>query len=238
MKDGKVVKGVNFVDLNDIGDPIERAKLYEQGGAEEIAFLDITATVEGRDSVFETIERAAKAVKIPITFGGGIRDAADFGRMLKAGASKVSINSAAVARPELITEVSEKFGKEHVVVAVDGKRVGDEWHVVVRGGMTDAGLDVVEWSKKCEALGAGEILFTTVDGDGAQTGYEIEITKAVVDAVKIPVVASGGCGTVADMVKVIKETDCAAVLAASLFHYDKATVNEVKEELKRNGIEC
>lgn len=231
---GRVVKGVNFVDLADVGDAIEIAKKYEAQGADEIAFLDITATNEERESMFALLKRAAQELSIPITLGGGIRSMEDIRKALDAGAAKVSINSAAVANPELIREASETFGKEHLVVAIDGK--GRD--VMIKGGKERAGLDIAEWAKKCEELGAGEILFTSMDGDGTQDGYDVPMTKAVCEAVTIPVIASGGCGSVEHIVKVFEQTGCDAALAASIFHYGKATVSEVKEALERNGISC
>jgi len=238
IKDGKVVKGVHFVDLVDVGDPVEIARHYNSQGADEIVFLDITATNEARDTHYELIARAASVLTIPLTVGGGIRSVADFQKIFKAGASKGSINSAAVANPALISEASEAFGRERVVVAIDAGKFGDRFQVLTKGGQVNTGLDLVEWAKQCEALGAGEILLTSIDADGAQTGYDLPMTRLVTESVGIPVTASGGCGSVEDIVQVFQETDCAAALAASLFHYGKATVGEVKEELERRGISC
>jgi len=231
---GRVVKGVNFVDLVDIGDPIEIAKRYEGQGADEIVLLDITATNEERESMYALLRRAAAELTIPLTLGGGIRTVEEFGRALESGAAKVSINSAAVKTPALIREASEAFGKERVVVAIDGK--GRE--VMIAGGTKGTGLDIVDWAKECEALGAGEILFTSMGGDGTQDGYDIPHTQAVCAAVSIPVIASGGCGSVQDVIDVFRETDCNAALVASLFHYGKATVGEVKEAMRQEGIPC
>ncbi|MCL2568288.1 MAG: imidazole glycerol phosphate synthase subunit HisF [Oscillospiraceae bacterium] len=238
IKDGRVVKGVHFVDLADIGDPAEIARRYNEQSADEIVFLDITATTESRDTHYDLFRRAAEGLTIPLAVGGGIRSVEDFQKLFDAGVSKGSINSAAVANPALIAEASAKFGKAAVVVAIDAKKVGNRFEVVVNGGQTNTGLDLVEWAKQCETLGAGEILLTSMDKDGTKDGYDIEMTRAVVEAVNIPVTASGGCGSVDDIVAVFKETDCAAALAASLFHYGTATVEDVKRELERNGIPC
>jgi cyclase len=238
IKDGKVVKGVNFVNFVDVGDPAEVAKGYEKQGADEIVLLDITATYEGRDTVYNVIKRAASGLSIPFAVGGGIRTIEDFRKILSCGASKVSINSAAVRTPELIYKASKEFGKEHVVVAIDAKKVGNSFNVCINGGFEDTGLDLIEWAKKCETLGAGEILLTSIDCDGIQNGYDIPMTKAVVESVNIPVIASGGCGKISDIIEVFKETDCDAALAASLFHFGKATVNDVKLEMQKNGIPC
>ena len=231
---GRVVKGVNFVDLSDIGDPIEIAKKYEEQGADEIVLLDITATNEERESMYDFLKRAASELSVPVALGGGIRTLDDFRRALDCGASKVSINSAAVANPELIREASAEFGKERVVVAIDF----DGRDVYVKGGTEKTGLDLIEWAKKCEELGAGELLPTSIGGDGVQTGYDIAMTKAICEAVSIPVIASGGCGSIADVIDVFKKTDCDAALVASLFHYGKATVGDVKSEMKKEGILC
>ncbi len=193
VHNGRVVKGVNFVNLRDAGDPVEIAKVYNQAGADELVFLDITATSDARKSVVDVIENTGKKVFVPLTVGGGIRTAADFQEILRAGADKISVNSAAVKDPELIARAAEQFGSQCVVLAIDGKRRGDgTWEVVIAGGRTPTGLDVVEWAKKGQKLGAGEILLTSMDADGTQTGFDLEMTKAVVDAVSIPVIASGG----------------------------------------------
>ncbi|MCL2827521.1 MAG: imidazole glycerol phosphate synthase subunit HisF [Oscillospiraceae bacterium] len=231
---GRVVKGVNFVDLVDIGDPIEIALAYEKQGADEIVLLDITATNEGRETMYDLLKRARETLSVPLTLGGGIRTVEEFGKALECGASKVSINSAAVLRPALIREVSATFGSDRVVVAIDGN--GRD--VVIGGGTKGTGLDIVEWAKQCEALGAGEILFTSMSGDGTQGGYDIPITKAICDAVHIPVIASGGCGKIQDIIDVFRTTNCDAALVASLFHYGKATVGEVKAAMRQEGIPC
>ncbi len=229
---GRVVKGVNFVDLSDIGDPIEIAKKYEEQGADEIVLLDITATNEGRKSMYGLLERAAKELSVPVALGGGIRTLDDFRKAFACGASKVSVNSAAVKNPELIREASAEFGKERIVVAIDFN--GRD--VYIKGGQEKTDLDLIEWAKKCEELGAGELLPTSIGGDGAQNGYDIAMTKAICDAVNIPVIASGGCGSIEDIIDVFKQTDCDAALVASLFHYGKATVGDVKAKMRKEGI--
>ena len=238
IMNGKVVKGVHFVDMVDVGDPAEIALAYEKQGADEVVFLDITATTDGRETMYAWLERAAKGITIPLAIGGGIRTLDDFRKVFACGAAKASVNSAAVANPQLIADAVNEFGAKHIVSAIDAKTVDGAFHVVVNGGRTDTGMDVVDWAKQCEALGVGEILLTSMDADGVQTGYDIPMTRAVCEAVSIPVVASGGCGSVADIITCLKETDCDAALAASLFHFGKATVGEVKEEMKRNGIPC
>ena len=231
---GRVVKGVNFIDLSDIGDPIEIAKKYEQQGADEIVLLDITATNEGRESMYGLLKRAASELSIPVALGGGIRTLDDFRKAIDCGASKVSVNSAAVANPELIREASTEFGKERVVVAIDF----DGRDVYVKGGQEKADLDLIEWAKRCEELGAGELLPTSIGGDGAQSGYDIAMMKEICEAVNIPVIASGGCGSIGDIIDVFKQTDCDAALVASLFHYGKAMIGDVKAEMQKEGIPC
>lgn len=237
IKNGKVVKGINFIDLQDLGDPVKYAKMYEKQCADEIVFLDITASYEERAIIKDIIEKGANEIRLPLTVGGGIRTIEDFREILKSGADKVSINSSAVENPELITNASKEFGTQCVVVAIDGKR--DEkgnFKVYIKGGRENTGLDLIEWAKKCEKLGAGEILLTSMDADGTKKGYDIEMTKEVVKNVKIPVIASGGCGSVQDIVNVFQKTDCDAALVASLFHYKEATIEQVKEELEKNNI--
>ncbi len=237
VKNGRVVKGVNFVDIRDAGDPVELAKYYSEQGADEVVFLDITATSDARKSVVDVIENTGKKVFVPLTVGGGIRTAADFQEILRAGADKISVNSAAVKDPELIARAAEQFGSQCVVLAIDGKSRGDgTWEVVIAGGRTPTGLDVVEWAKKGQELGAGEILLTSMDADGTQTGFDLEMTKAVVDAVSIPVIASGGAGRLEDFYEVFDKTGCDAALAASLFHYGALTVPQVKEYLRQRSI--
>lgn len=237
IKNGSVVKGINFVDLTDLGDPVEYAKMYEKQCADEIVFLDITATHEERGIIKEIIEKGANELRIPLTVGGGIRTIDDFREILKSGADKVSINSAAVKNPNLIKEAAEEFGTQCVVVAIDGKRdENGHFKVYIKGGRENTGLDLIKWAKKCERLGAGEILLTSMDADGTKQGYDIEMTKAVVQNVSIPVIASGGCGSINDIVDVFKKTNCDAALVASLFHYKEATINEVKQVLEKNNI--
>jgi len=234
IKDGKVVKGINFVNLTNVGDPVEISQHYQQQGADEIVFLDITA--ENRDAFYDLLKRAAKALAVPVTVGGGILSVEDFEKVFACGASKASINTAAVKNPELIREASNEFGKHRIVVAIDAKRHGGNYHVYIKGGREDTGLDLIKWAKKCESLGAGEILLTSMDGDGTQNGYDIDMTRALVQSVDIPVIASGGCGKVEDIVEVFKQTGCTAALAASIFHYGKATVDDVKSAMRQQGI--
>ncbi len=242
IKDGRVVKGVNFVGLRDAGDPVECAKLYNEQGADEIVFLDITATHERRDTLYDVIERAASEVFIPLAVGGGIRTVEDFRRILLCGADKVSVNSSAVADPSLIGRAADRFGSQCVVVAIDAKRVRDEngaesFHVYVEGGRRDTGIDAVEWAKKAESLGAGEILLTSMDTDGVKKGYDLPLTKAVSSSVSIPVIASGGAGSLPDFYDAFTEGGAQAALAASLFHYKELTIGEVKDYLRERGIE-
>ncbi|WP_297232930.1 imidazole glycerol phosphate synthase subunit HisF [uncultured Flavonifractor sp.] len=237
VRDGRVVKGVNFVNIRDAGDPVELAKYYSDQGADEIVFLDITATSDARDTVADVVERTAAQVFVPLTVGGGIRTLEDFQRLLRAGADKISVNSAAVARPELISEAAERFGSQCVVLAVDARARGDgTWEVVVAGGRKPTGMDLIEWVKQGEALGAGEILLTSMDADGTKAGFDLAMTKAVTDAVSIPVIASGGCGSLAHFAEVFEETNCDAALAASLFHFGELTVPQVKEYLTTREI--
>ena len=237
VRDGRVVKGVNFVNIRDAGDPVELAKYYSDQGADEIVFLDITATSDARDTVADVVERTAAQVFVPLTVGGGIRTLEDFRRLLRAGADKISVNSAAVARPELIAEAAERFGSQCVVLAVDARSRGDgTWEVVVAGGRKPTGIDLIEWVKKGEALGAGEILLTSMDTDGTKAGFDLAMTKAVTDAVSIPVIASGGCGSLAHFAEVFEKTNCDAALAASLFHFGELTVPQVKDYLRERSI--
>lgn len=237
VRDGRVVKGVNFVNIRDAGDPVELARFYSDQGADEIVFLDITATHEVRKTVADVVERTAEQVFVPLTVGGGIRTLDDFRELLRAGADKISVNSAAVARPELITEAAERFGSQCVVLAVDARSRGDgTWEVVVAGGRKPTGLDLLEWVKKGEALGAGEILLTSMDADGTKAGFDLPMTKAVTEAVGIPVIASGGCGSLSHFAEVFEETGCDAALAASLFHFGELTVPQVKDYLRARDI--
>lgn len=237
VRDGRVVKGVNFVNIRDAGDPVELAKYYSDQGADEIVFLDITATSDARDTVADVVERTASQVFVPLTVGGGIRTVEDFQRLLRAGADKISVNSAAVARPELISEAAERFGSQCVVLAADARARGDgTWEVVVAGGRKPTGIDLIEWVKRAEALGAGEILLTSMDADGTKAGFDLPMTKAVTDAVSIPVIASGGCGSLAHFAEVFEVTNCDAALAASLFHFGELTVPQVKDYLRTKHI--
>lgn len=236
---GRVVKGVNFVNLKDVGDPVEIADFYNQEGADELVFLDITATHEGRSTMLEVVRKTAEKVFIPLTVGGGIRTLEDFKEILRAGADKVSVNSAAIRNPMLISSAAEKFGSQCVVVAIDGKKRADGsgWNVVINGGRIDTGIDALEWVKKIEELGAGEILLTSMDADGTKNGYDIEFTKAVVEACNIPVIASGGCGKLEHFYDVFKDGEADAALAASIFHYKELSISEVKNYLKEKSIE-
>ena len=238
IKNGSVVKGINFVNLTNVGDPVAISRNYQEQGADEIVFLDISA--ENREAFYDLIRRTTSELSVPITVGGGIRSIEDFRKIFACGASKASVSTAAVANPELIKEASDEFGKHRIVVAIDAKKVGEsnKYHVFVKGGREDTGLDLIEWAKKCEALGAGEILLTSMDGDGTESGYDIVMTGALVKSVGIPIIASGGCGKVEDIIEVFKQTDCSAALAASLFHYGKATVGDVKAEMERHGVKC
>lgn len=238
VKDGRVVKGVNFVNLTDVGDPAETAKLYYEQGCDELVFLDITATHEARDTMVEVVRHVADQVFIPFTVGGGIRSVADMSKMLRAGADKVGINSSAVANPDLIRQGAEKFGNQCIVVAIDAKKQADgSFHVYVNGGRKDTGLDAVEWAKQAVALGAGEILLTSMDKDGTKSGFDIALSNAVTNAVNVPVIASGGAGTALDMVDVFQQTSVTGALAASVFHYGEIDIKDVKLKMKANQIE-
>ena len=231
------MKGVNFVNIRDAGDPVELARFYSDQGADEIVFLDITATHEARKTVADVVERTAEQVFVPLTVGGGIRTLDDFRELLRAGADKISVNSAAVARPELITQAAERFGSQCVVLAADGRARGDgTWEVVVAGGRKPTGLDLIQWVKRAEQLGAGEILLTSMDADGTKAGFDLPMTKAVTEAVGIPVIASGGCGSLSHFAQVFEETGCDAALAASLFHFGELTVPQVKDYLRARSI--
>ena len=237
VRDGKVVKGVNFVGIREVGDPVECAMEYDRQGADEICFLDITATHEGRRTMVDVVRKTAEHVFVPLTVGGGIRSVEDFREILRAGADKVSVNSAAVKNPELISQAAEIFGSQCVVAAIDAKR--DEkgrFKVVVHGGRKDTGLDAVEWAKRCQELGAGEILLTSMDTDGCREGFDLELLRAVCSVVSIPVIASGGCGRLEHFSQVFEETGADAALAASLFHFRELTVQEVKEHLAEHEI--
>ena len=236
---GRVMKGINFINLTDVGDPVEIAEFYNSEGADEIVFLDITATSDGRKTMLEVVKRTAEKVFIPLTVGGGIKSIEDFKETLRAGADKISINSAAIRNPGLITEAASKFGSQCVVVAIDGKKNKGStgWNVVINGGRIDTGLDAVNWAKKVEHLGAGEILLTSMDADGTKEGYDIEFINAITDSVNIPVIASGGCGKIEDFYDVFAKSGADAALAASLFHYKELSIKQVKGYLKNKGVE-
>lgn len=236
IKDGRVVKGVNFVRLRDAGDPVECAKAYERAGADEIVFLDITATSDARETVAPLVHKVASEVFIPITVGGGIRTSDDIKAILREGADKVSLNSAAIKTPGLITEGAGQFGSQCIVVAIDAKRNNGKWEVYAAGGRVPTGLDAVEWAIKAESLGAGEILLTSMDRDGTKAGYDLELTAAVSERVKIPVIASGGAGTHEHFLHAFTRGKADAVLAASLFHYNEISLRELKEYLRDNGV--
>lgn len=234
---GRVVKGVHFVNLRDAGDPVELAGRYNQQCADELVFLDITASSDARDIMADVVARTARQVFIPLTVGGGIRAIADARRILMAGADKVSINTAAVRRPELITELSNEFGAQATVLAIDAKRVGPgRWNVFTRGGRDDEGIDAIEWARRGEELGAGEILLTSMDTDGVQTGFDCALTRTVSRATHIPVIASGGAGTLDHFLEVLTDGEADAALAASIFHFGTYTVEDLKEHLERHGV--
>lgn len=242
VNNGRVVKGVNFVNLRDAGDPVELATFYSQQGADEIVFLDITATFEDRQTIVDVVRRTAQQVFVPLTVGGGIRTSDDFKELLRAGADKISVNSAAVKNKNLVAEAAEKFGSQCVVVAMDARHCEDlekcpsGYEIYVAGGRTPTGLDAVAWAKEVYQLGAGEILLTSMDRDGTKAGFDHDLTKKVVDAVGIPVIASGGCGAIEHFADVFEETGADAALAASLFHYGELTVPQVKEYVRSRGI--
>ena len=237
VRDGKVVKGVNFVGIQEVGDPVECARAYMEQGADEIVFLDITATSDNRDTIVDVVRKTAKQVFVPLTVGGGIRSVEDFSKLLRAGADKVSVNSSALKNPQLIAEAADKFGSQCVVVAIDAKRMEDgSWHAFVAGGRKDTGTDAVEWAAKACGLGAGEILLTSMDADGTKQGFDLDLLNAVIARVNIPVIASGGCGSLAHFSEVFEKTGADAALAASLFHYKELTVGQVKEHLRSRNI--
>jgi cyclase len=241
VKDGRVVKGVNFVGLRDAGDPVEIAKRYDAQGADEITFLDITATSDNRDLILPIIESVADQVFIPLTVGGGVRAVADVRRLLNAGADKVGINSAAVSNPQLVADAASKYGSQCIVVAIDAKKVAKDneslrWEIFTHGGRTPTGIDAIEWAVKMNQLGAGEILLTSMDRDGTRSGFDLDLTRAVSDAVSIPVIASGGVGGLQDLADGILKGHADAVLAASIFHFGQYTVGEAKQLMGEQGI--
>ena len=237
VKDGRTVKGVNFIDLVDAGDPVEQARVYDEAGADELCFLDIAASSEMRETLYNVVAKTAEQCFTPLTVGGGVRFVEDIRKLLLAGADKVSINTAAVSSPDLVSKAAEKFGSQCIVVAIDAKKVGDaKWEIFTHGGREPTGLDVVQWSKQINSLGAGEILLTSMDRDGTKKGFDIALTKAVADSVSIPVIASGGVGCLQDLAEGIRDGHAAAVLAASIFHFGAFSIREAKEYLESAGI--
>jgi cyclase len=236
VKNGRVVKGINFVDLKDAGDPVEQAKIYSDGGADEICFLDITASNENRDTIYDVVERTSKKCFVPLTVGGGVRTIEDINKLLNCGADKVSINTAAVENPKVIEESSKKFGSQCIVVAIDAKKKNDKWEIFTHGGRNNSGINALEFAKKMENSGAGELLVTSMDRDGTQVGYDNELMSNITALVNIPVIASGGVGNLDHLVDGIKLGKASAVLAASIFHYGKHSVKEAKEYLDSKGI--
>ena len=234
---GRVVKGINFVDLIDAGDPVEQAKIYSKSGADEITFLDITATHEKRNPMVDIIEKTAYECFVPLTVGGGVRDLSDMDKFLSVGADKISLNSAAINNPNLITEGAKKFGNQCIVVAIDAKKVKNEWKVFINGGRINTNIDAVKWAKKVEDLGAGEILLTSMDRDGTKAGFDLDLTEKISESLNIPVIASGGVGTLNHFVEGVKKGKASALLAASVFHFGKFSINEVKKHLILNDID-
>ena len=236
VKNGRVVKGINFIDLKDAGDPVEQAKIYSDGGADEICFLDITASNENRDTIYDVIERTSKKCFVPLTVGGGVRGVEDINKLLNCGADKVSINTAAVQNPEIIIESSKKFGSQCIVVAIDAKKNGNRWEIYTHGGRNNTSIDAIEFAKKMEDNGAGELLVTSMDRDGTQIGYDNDLMFKISSIVNIPIIASGGVGNLDHLVDGIRLGNASAVLAASIFHYGTHSINEVKQYLNLKGI--
>ena len=238
VNEGRVVKGVNFVDLIDAGDPVEQAKIYDEQGADELCFLDITATSDNRETIFDVVRHTAEQVFIPITVGGGVRTLNDIRKLLEAGADKIGINSAAVKNPEFVKEASEKCGSQCIVVAIDAKakKDGKGWEIYTHGGRKSTGIDAIEWAEKMSEYGAGEILLTSMDKDGTKSGFDLTLTRTVADTVPIPVIASGGVGKLSHLVEGVRQGNASAVLAASIFHFGEHTIAEAKAEMKKAGI--
>ena len=236
VKNGRVVKGINFVDLKDAGDPVEQAKIYSDGGADEICFLDITASNENRETIYEVIKETSKKCFVPLTVGGGVRSIEDINKLLNCGADKVSINTAAVKNPDVIIESSKKFGSQCIVVAIDAKKNNEKWEVFTHGGRNKTGIDALDFAKKMEDCGAGELLVTSMDRDGTQVGYDIDLMSKISTTVNIPIIASGGVGNLDHLVDGIEKGKASAVLAASIFHYGKHSIKEAKEYLDSKGI--
>jgi imidazole glycerol-phosphate synthase subunit HisF len=241
VKDGRVVKGINFVDLIDAGDPVEAAAAYDAAGADELCFLDITATSDNRGIIYDIVQRTAERCFMPLTVGGGVREVADIRRLLQAGADKVSINSAAVARPQFVNEASAKYGAQCIVVAIDSKRVSgpgepNRWEIFIHGGRKSTGIDAVTFARDMAARGAGELLLTSMDRDGTKAGFDLELTRTIADSVNIPVIASGGVGTLDHLVAGVKDGHASAVLAASIFHFGTYTIGQAKAHMAKAGI--
>ena len=238
VKDGRVVKGVNFVNLTDVGDPVDSARAYYEAGCDELVFLDITATSDNRETTVDMVRRVADQVFIPFTVGGGIRSVEDMNKMLKAGADKVAVNSSALANPQLIADCAQKFGNQCVVAAIDAKKMADgSWHVFVAGGRKDTGMDLIQWAQEVVALGAGEILLTSMDKDGTKSGFDLEMLNRVAEVVDVPIIASGGAGNIKDIVEVFEKTTATGALAASIFHFGELNIGDTKQALANAGIE-
>ncbi|MBL6686255.1 MAG: imidazole glycerol phosphate synthase subunit HisF [Methylophilaceae bacterium] len=237
VTNGRVVKGVNFVDLQDAGDPVEIAKNYNEQGADELTFLDITASSDDRDLILDIIESVAKQIFIPLTVGGGVRSVNDIRRLLNAGADKVSINTSAILNPELVREASNRFGSQCIVVAIDAKKVDDHWEIFTHGGRNKTGIDAIEWTKKMVDYGAGELLITSMDRDGTKSGFDLELTQLISDSVEVPIIASGGVGNLSHLVDGVKFGKADAVLAASIFHFGEFSIRDAKDYMKKNDVE-